>query len=122
MSGIRRSRQFRDTKYFHPHNEAALLPTILSNVALSSECGNSVAIDLVNNLSGIVSLADLTAKFGEWCQGNGPASWYKSAKDKQIWFYWKESNQTATAAASKNNSVLLATEVNTDDQDEQKII
>lgn len=97
------------------------LSLFLSNVALASECGNPVTIDSVNKLSGVVTLGDLTAKFGEWCQGDGPVSWYKSAPGKQIWFYWKKTAQ-ATAAGSKSNPVLMATEVNADDQDEQKII
>jgi len=98
------------------------LSLFISNVALASECGNPITIDSVNKLSGSVTLGDLTAKFGEWCQGDGPVSWYKSAQGKQIWFYWKKTNQPATAAVSKSNPVLMATEVNADDQDEQKII
>lgn len=93
----------------------------LGNVALASECGNPVTIDSINKLSGSATLGDLTARFGESCQGDGPVSWYKSAQGKQIWFYWKKTAQ-ASSTGSKSNPVLMATEVNADDQDEQKII
>jgi len=97
------------------------LSLFLGNAALASECGSPVTIDSVNKLSGSVTLGDLTAKFGESCQGDGPVSWYKSAPGKQIWFYWKKTTP-ATSAGNKSNPVLMATEVNADDQDEQKII
>lgn len=97
------------------------LSLFLSNVAQASECGSPVAIDSVNKLSGSVTLGDLTAKFGEWCQGDGPVSWYKESQGKQIWFYWKKTTP-ATSAGNKINPVLMVTEVNADDQDEQKII
>jgi hypothetical protein len=97
------------------------LSLFLGNVALASECGNPVTIDSVNKLSAVVTLGDLTTKFGAWCQGDGPVSWYKSAQGKQIWFYWKKTTPAA-AAGSKSNPVLMVTEVNADDEDEQKII
>lgn len=97
------------------------LSLFLGNVALASECGNPVTIDSINKLSGSATLGDLSARFGNWCQGDGPVSWYKSAQGKQIWFYWKKTAQ-ASSAGSKSNPVLMATEVNADDQDEQKII
>lgn len=98
-----------------------LLSLLLSNLALASECGKQINVNIINTLQTNVTLGDLTEKFGEWCQGEGPVSWYKGAKDKQIWFYWKKSAQPATAG-SKANPVLMVTEVNANDLDEQKII
>ena len=97
-----------------------LLTFFLGNIALA-ECGNPVSIDAVNKLSSTVTLGELTSKFGESCQGEGPVSWYQGSKDKQIWFYWKKTSQPSTAG-SKSNPVLMATEVNANDFEEQKII
>ena len=97
---------------------AALL---LSNAALASECGSPVSIDSVNKLPAGVTLGDVSAKFGASCQGEGPVSWYKGTKDKQIWFYWKRTAKPAIAG-SKSNPVLMITEVDANDFDEQKII
>lgn len=98
-----------------------LLTFFLSNIALAAECGSPVSIEAVNKLSATVTLGELTSKFGEACQGEGPVSWYKGNKDKQIWFYWKKTAQPAMAGG-KSNPVLMATEVNANDFDEQKII
>jgi len=97
------------------------LTLFLGNAALAAECGKPITADAVTKLTGTVTLGDLTAKFGAWCQGDGPVSWYKGAKDKQIWFYWKKTAQ-ATASGSKSNPVLMVAEVNANDFDEQKII
>jgi len=94
---------------------------LLSNVAFASECGSPVTIDSVNKLPVGVTLGDVSAKFGEWCQGEGPVSWYKGTKDKQIWFYWKKTAKPAIAG-NKSNPVLMVTEVDANDFDEQKII
>lgn len=98
-----------------------LLTLSPGKVALASECGSPVSLDAINKLSAGVTLGDLSAKFGEWCRGEGPVSWYKGSKDKQIWFYWKKTAQPATAG-SRGNPVLMVTEVNANDFDEQKII
>lgn len=79
-----------------------LVGFFLSNIALTAECGNPVSIEAVSKLSATVTLGDLTGKFGEACQGEGPVSWYQRAKDKQIWFYWKKSAQPAMAGCKNN--------------------
>jgi hypothetical protein len=97
------------------------LSLFVSNFALAAECGSPVTMEAVNKLPATATLGDISARFGESCQGEGPVSWHKGAKDKQIWFYWKNTGQTTTAG-SKSNPVLMATEVNANDFDEQKII
>ncbi len=51
-----------------------ILTFFLSNIALAAECGSPVSIDAVNKLSANVTLGELTSKFGEACQGEGPVS------------------------------------------------
>ena len=97
------------------------LALFVGNFALAAECGSPITIEAVNKLPATATLGDISARFGESCQGEGPVSWYKGSKDKQIWFYWKNTGQT-TSAGSKNNPVLMATNVNANDFDEQKII
>ncbi len=87
----------------------------------AAECGSPVTIEAVNKLPATVSVGDITTRFGESCQGEGPVSWYKGSKDRQIWFYWKNTGNSITTG-SKANPVLMVTEVNANDFDQQKII
>ena len=95
----------------------------LTPTALASDCGQPISVEAVIKLSGTITLGDLKTKFGEWCQGHGPASWYQGSQGKQIWFWWKMPSQPATTdAEGMKYQVLLATEVNAKDSDDFKII
>jgi|SRR3989344_3097302 len=95
----------------------------LAKSALASECGQPISVDAVIKLSGTITLSDLKAKFGEWCQGHGPVSWYKGAHGKEIWFWWEKPSQPATTdAEGMKYHVLVATEVPSDNENVQSII
>jgi hypothetical protein len=50
-----------------------------------AECGKQISID-TNFLSyeGSLNLGTLKKRYGEWCQGHGPVSWYKEASGKEV--------------------------------------
>lgn len=94
-----------------------------TEVALSSECGQPISVDAVKKLSGNITLGDLAAKFGMWCQGHGPVSWYKGSKGKEVWFWWKMPSHPATTdAEGMKYQVLMAFEVLANDPDAQQNI
>jgi hypothetical protein len=91
--------------------------------ALASECGQPISAEAVTKLSGVITLGGLKAKFGEWCQGHGPVSFYKDTNGNEIWFFWKAASQSATNDAERMEyQVLLASVVPANDTGEYKII
>lgn len=101
----------------------AFLILLLSQTAaaLASECGQPISVDEVKKISGTITLGDLKTKFGMWCQGHGPLSWYRGANGKEIWFWWKFPKQAATTdAEGMKYQVLMAIEVLADNPDAQQ--
>ncbi|MDI1302666.1 MAG: hypothetical protein PSX71_12230 [bacterium] len=70
-----------------------------------------------------LTVSDLTDKFGEWCQGHGPVSWYKTTDHKEIWFWWKK---PIVEAVDKNEQghyqILMASLVAENDESVQEVI
>jgi hypothetical protein len=94
-----------------------------TGVAQATDCGQPISVAAVKSLSGTVTLGDLATKFGMWCQGHGPVSWYRGANGKEVWFWWKLPKQAATTdAEGMQYQVLMAFEVLANDPDAQQII
>ena len=96
---------------------------VLSEFASAKECGAKISIETVKKLESQLTLEALTKKYGVWCQGHGPVSWYKTNTEKEVWFYW----QKPTIEAANDNDfgqykLLLATEVNTNKESSREII
>ena len=95
----------------------------VTSTALADECGQPIAVDAVAKLSGTITLGDLKAKFGDWCQGHGPVSTYKDTNGNEIWFFWKANTQPAANHEERMAyQVLTASVVPADDPGEYKII
>jgi hypothetical protein len=106
---------------FRPVTAIVLL--CLARVACAGDCGKPISVDAVARLSSPVTLGDLKTKFGDWCQGHGPVSWYRSTRGKEIWFWWQLPSQPATTEAEGlKYRVLVATEVPVNDESIQVVI
>ena len=95
---------------------AALLLTVSS--AWAGECGSSIRVKDVKSLPDSITLGELSERFGAWCQGHGPFSWYRSDGGTEIWFWWEQPKQPATSdAEGMKYRVLMALVVKADDPD-----
>ena len=102
---------------------ALILLFSVAQPALAADCGQPISVKDVAKLSGIVSLNSLKAKFGQWCQGHGPVSYYKDTNGNEIWFFWRTAKKSVTNGSDpKNYQVLLASIVPADDPGGYQII
>ncbi len=108
----------------NPFRLASLILLLsVTPAALASECGLPISVDEVAQLSGPITLGDLTIQFGEWCPGHGPVSTYKDTNGNEIWFFWKAPSQPASNDEERMEyEVLLASLVPADDPGDYQII
>ena len=96
---------------------------VISGFVSANDCGASISIESVKKLDSQLTLEALTKKYGAWCQGHGPVSWYKTKAEKEVWFYWQKPKiEAANEKDFGHYKLLVATEVNANNESSQEII
>jgi len=96
---------------------------VISSFVTANDCGASISIESVKKLDSQLTLESLTKKYGAWCQGHGAISWYKTNTEKEVWFYWQKPKiEEANKKDFGHYKLLVATEVNANNENSQEII
>ncbi|OUR86886.1 hypothetical protein A9Q81_27550 [Gammaproteobacteria bacterium 42_54_T18] len=82
-----------------------------------------VGVDVIAKEPSPFTLGVLATKYGMWCQGHGPFSWYRVNDEQEIWFWWKKSVNEVSQADDFNEYEILAATINDSGNDnEQRIV